>query len=162
MVPQSAEPNTVPLCTGHSGNALTVLGERESGTERLEQAVTAHRNALDELIREHVPLDGAMTQNNLGTALRTLGERESGTERLEQAVTAYHAAIEEYTRERVPLRWAMTQNNLGTALSTLGERESGNRAPRAGGHRLSQRPRGIHPRVRVLFPASSSWDPHVI
>ena len=65
-----------------------------------------------------MPLDWAMTQNNLGTALWTLGERESGTARLEEAVAAYRAALEEWTRERVPLDWAMTQNNLGNALSS--------------------------------------------
>ena len=63
-----------------------------------------------------LPLDWAMTQNNLGNALRRLGERESGTARLEEAVAAYRAALEERTRERVPLDWATTQNNLGTAL----------------------------------------------
>ena len=72
-----------------------------------------------------MPLDWAMTQNNLGNALRTLGERESGTARLEEAVTAYRDALTERTRERVPLDWATTQNNLGNALWTLGERESG-------------------------------------
>ena len=107
------------------GNALQALGEREGGTERLEQAVRAYRAALEELTRERVPLDWAATQNNLGTALCTLGERERGTERLEQAVAAYCAALKEYTRERVPLDWATTQNNLGAALCTLGERERG-------------------------------------
>jgi tetratricopeptide (TPR) repeat protein len=72
-----------------------------------------------------VPLDWAVTQNNLGNALERLGERESGTARLEEAVTAYRAALEESTRDRVPLDWAMTQMNLGNALLTLGERESG-------------------------------------
>ncbi len=62
-----------------------------------------------------MPLDWAMTQNNLGNVLSTLGERESGTARLEQAVAAYRAALEEWTRERVPLGWATTQNNLGEA-----------------------------------------------
>ena len=62
------------------------LGERESGTARLEEAVAAHRAALLEETRERVPLDWAMTQNNLGNALSTLGERESGTARLEEAV----------------------------------------------------------------------------
>ena len=97
------------------GNAL-MLGERESGTARLEEAVAAYRAALKEWTRERVPLQWAMTQNNLGNALRALGERESGTARLEEAVAAYRAALEERTRERVPLQWAMTQNNLGTAL----------------------------------------------
>ncbi|HEX8165216.1 MAG TPA: tetratricopeptide repeat protein [Beijerinckiaceae bacterium] len=107
------------------GAALQVLGERESGTARLEEAVAAYRAALKEHTRERVPLDWAMTQNNLGTALATLGERESGTGRLEEAVAACRAALEEYTRERVPLDWAATQNNLGSVLQALGERESG-------------------------------------
>jgi hypothetical protein len=42
-----------------------------------------------------VPLDWAMTQNNLGTALATLGERESGTATLQQAVEAYGEALKE-------------------------------------------------------------------
>ena len=66
------------------GNALQTLGDRESGTERLEQAVVAYRTALEEYTRERAPLDWAMTQNNLGNALQTLGER------------AYRAALEEY------------------------------------------------------------------
>ncbi len=107
------------------GTALWRLGERESGTARLEEAVAAFRAALEESIRERVPLDWAGTQNNLGIALGRLGERESGTARLEEAVAAFRAALEESTRERVPLDWATTQNNLGIALKALGERESG-------------------------------------
>ena len=48
------------------GNALRTLGERESGMARLEEAVAAYREALEECTRERVPLDWAMTQNNLG------------------------------------------------------------------------------------------------
>ncbi len=106
------------------GNALRRLGERESGTARLEQAVAAYRAALEESTRERVPLAWATTQNNLGNALTSLGRRESGTARLEQAVAAYRAALEEMTRGP-PLGRAITQNNLGNALTSLGERESG-------------------------------------
>ncbi len=106
------------------GLALWRLGERESGTARLEEAVAAHRAVLAEWTRDRVPLYWAGTQNNLGNELATLGERESRTARLEDAVAAYHAALEERTRDRVPLDWAMTQTNLGTALRALGERES--------------------------------------
>ena len=102
-----------------------MLGERESGTARLDEAVVAYRAALEERTRERVPLDWAATQNNFGNALKALGERESGTARLDEAVVAYRAALEERTRERVPLDWAATQNNLGNALKALGERESG-------------------------------------
>ena len=115
------------------GNALRLLGERESDPASLEAAVSTYRAALEEGRRERVPLDWAMTQNNLGTALRTLGERETGTARLEQAVAAYRAALKEYTRERVPLDWAMTQNNLGTALRA----SASGRAARRGWRRRS-------------------------
>jgi tetratricopeptide (TPR) repeat protein len=107
------------------GIALMRLGERESGSARLEEAVTAFRDALREWTRDRVPLDWAMTQSNLGLALTRLGERESGSARLEEAVTAYRDALKERTRDRVPLDWAGTQNNLGLALTKLGERESG-------------------------------------
>ena len=107
------------------GTALKTLGERESGTARLEGAVTTYRAALEVRTRDKLPLDWATTQNNLGNALKTLGERESGTARLEEAVTAYRAALEVRTRDTVPLDWAMTQNNLGNALQTLGQRENG-------------------------------------
>ncbi|HET7879636.1 MAG TPA: hypothetical protein VFL55_02050 [Acetobacteraceae bacterium] len=107
------------------GNALRILGERESGTARLEEAVAAYQLALEEATRDRAPLDWAMTQMNLGTALLRLGERESGTARLEEAVAAYRAALEEWTRDRVPLQWALTQMSLGNGLRTLGERESG-------------------------------------
>ena len=52
------------------GTALWRLGERESGTARLEQAVAAYRAALEERTRDRVPLQWAMTQNNLGNVLK--------------------------------------------------------------------------------------------
>lgn len=107
------------------GNALAILGQRESGTVRLEEAIHAYWAALEERKRECVPLDWATTLNNLGNVLLTHGGRESGTARLEEALQAYRAALEERTRERVPLDWAMTQTNLSNALATLGRRDGG-------------------------------------
>ena len=52
------------------------------------------------MTRERVPLQWAMTQNNLGTALSRLGERESGTARLQEAVAAYREALKEDARAR--------------------------------------------------------------
>jgi hypothetical protein len=92
------------------GVALGRLGERESDTKRLEEAVQVFCVALEERARERVPRDWAATQSTLGVALMTLGERESGTVRLEQAVAAYHAALEEMTRELIPLGWARVQS----------------------------------------------------
>jgi hypothetical protein len=87
------------------GNALLTLGERETGTARLEEAVAAFRAALEERTRERVPLDWAMTQNNLGIALAALGEREAGTARLERRWRLSRGAGGA-DAERVPLDWA--------------------------------------------------------
>jgi tetratricopeptide (TPR) repeat protein len=76
------------------GTALLTLGERESGTKRLEEAVEAYRAALQERTRERVPLQWAATQNNLGNALRTLGERTHDRAKLEAARKAVNAAFE--------------------------------------------------------------------
>ena len=106
------------------GNALLVLGERESGTKHLEEAETAYRAALEVQTREDTPYDWARTQNNLGNALSALGERESGTKHLEEAETAYRAALEVRTQDDAPYDWATTQNNLGNALLALGRRKN--------------------------------------
>ncbi len=122
---------------------LGSLGERESGTARLEEALAAFRAALEEWTRERVPLDWAATQNNLGNALERLGERESGTARLDEAVAAYSAALEERTRERVPLEWAQTQ--IESRHCARDSRPAGKRngAARGGGRGLERLP-GSH------------------
>jgi tetratricopeptide (TPR) repeat protein len=110
------------------GNALFSLGERQGGTERLEEAVIVFREALQKNTRERAPLEWAMAQMNLGNALTRLGERDSGTARLEEAVAAFREALKENTRARTPLEWARIQMNLGNALTRLGERDSGTTA----------------------------------
>jgi hypothetical protein len=60
------------LACGNLGNALLSLGKREGGTGRLEEAVAAYREAMEELTRERVPLDWAQTKNNLGVVLTRL------------------------------------------------------------------------------------------
>ena len=42
------------------GNTLARLGERQSDSKHLEEAVTAFRAALEEQPRDRVPLDWAM------------------------------------------------------------------------------------------------------
>jgi len=70
-----------------------MLGERETGTMHLEEAVTAFRAALEVRTRDQAPLDWAAAQNNLGNALGTLGARETGTAHLEEAVAAWEAYL---------------------------------------------------------------------
>ena len=71
-----------------------------------------------------MPLDWAMTQNNLGNALRTLGERKADTVHLEEAVDAYRAALEVFTGEGSPRYRGLVQDNLVRALNRLRERGS--------------------------------------
>ena len=122
---REAMPTAWAATQNNLGTVLRSLGDRESGTVRLEEAATAYRAALEVYTREAMPTDWAATQNNLGNVLQSLGERESGTVRLEAAAAAYRAALEVYTREAMPTDWAATQNSLGTALRSLGDRESG-------------------------------------
>jgi len=123
--PRERDPEGWARSLVHRGSALSLVGEREEGTGRLKEAVTAYLAALQVYTRESLPLQWAMTQDGLGNALSELGEREEGTERLEEAIAAYRAALEVRAKDRLPLDWAMTQNNLGTALWRLGEREEG-------------------------------------
>jgi hypothetical protein len=55
--------------------ALLRLGERESGTACLEQAVAAYDEALKERTRERVPLQWAMSTGSQGVAVMLLAER---------------------------------------------------------------------------------------
>lgn len=79
---------------------------------------------MQELTRERVPLEWALTKSNLGNALRAIGERGGGTAPLEEAVVAFHEALRELTRDRVPRQWALVQSFLGTTLERLGEQTS--------------------------------------
>ena len=66
--------------------------------ELVELAVKAYRGALEKHSRETLPLDWAMTQNNLGNALHYVGRLGRGIpSAFNQAVDAYHAALEECT-----------------------------------------------------------------
>src|SRR5262249_50596002 len=88
----------------------------------------AYREALKEWGRDRVPLDWAMTQNNLGYVLWRLGEQENSVQELEEAVAAYREALKERLRERVPLDWAQTQTNLAYTLRSLGKRTGASNA----------------------------------
>ena len=78
------------------GTALWSLGERESGTGKLEEAVAAYREALKERTRERVPLDWAMTQHGLANALATLAKRQKNTPRMKEALACMQRAAEAY------------------------------------------------------------------
>ena len=101
------------------GIALKTLGELESGTSRLEEAVAAYRAALEEYAPDGAPVQWAQTQMNLGNALLRLGQREDGTALLDQAVAVYRKALKVIP---TPIDRANIQFNMGIALSELGKR----------------------------------------
>jgi hypothetical protein len=88
------------------------------------EVVAAYRDALKETTRERVPLDWAMTQNNLGNALRALGERESGTARLEEAVAAFRDAIKVFEHSGASHYLAVAQRNLASAEAEIASRQT--------------------------------------
>jgi Tetratricopeptide repeat len=59
------------------GNALWTLGERESGTARVEEAVAAYRAALEEKTREDASYWHDIAQRNLARCLTLLEQRRN-------------------------------------------------------------------------------------
>ena len=78
------------------GNALWALGERESGTARLEEAVAAYRASLLELTRERVPLDWAPITAYLARVRNALFDRTGDVAHLDAALTDARGALEVY------------------------------------------------------------------
>jgi hypothetical protein len=76
-----------------SRHALESLGERESGTARLEEAVAAYRDALKEWTRERGPLDWATSFGSQGVALMLLAERMKDAPMAQTAVLQIEAAF---------------------------------------------------------------------
>jgi tetratricopeptide (TPR) repeat protein len=76
------------------GNALSRLGEWESGTARLEEAVAAYRAALEERTRERVPLDWAASRGNQGVTLMLIADRTNSLVVAETAVRQIETAYE--------------------------------------------------------------------
>ena len=67
-----------------SADALRTHGDEKGDNAVLAQAIGVYREVLRESTRERVPLDWAMTQNNLGNALRSTwgaGERDGAAGR---------------------------------------------------------------------------------
>ena len=85
----------------------------------LKEAVSAYREAMQELTRARAPLEWAMTGMCLGNALQALGVRERGAVRLYDAVSTYREALQEFTRACVPLRWATVQMKLASVYCAL-------------------------------------------
>ncbi|QSJ15565.1 tetratricopeptide repeat protein [Nostoc sp. UHCC 0702] len=85
------------------------LGDKASN---MEIAITGYEVALTVYTREALPIDWAMTQNNLGLAYcsRIKGDRAKN---IENAIAAYTAALTVRTKEALPENHAETLFGLG-------------------------------------------------
>ena len=125
------------------------LGERESGTARLEEAVAAYRAALEERTRERVPLDWAHDAEQsrqcasdprrarerhraAGGGGRGLSRGAEGTDPRARAARLGHDA--EQSRHCAPDPRRARERH---------------RAARGGGRGLSRGAQGMHPRARA-------------
>jgi hypothetical protein len=81
------------LTQGTLGFALLRLGERESGTARLDEAVAAYGEALKEQTRARVPLLWAKSAGNQGVALLLIAERRADGAMAKTALDQIEAAI---------------------------------------------------------------------
>ena len=108
------------------GIALLKLGEREDGTEPLEQAVAALRASLEERTRERSPFGWAETQMYLGEALRSMGEREGGSQaRLKEAVEACDAAVTVFEEGHVDYYIGKARDGRAHAEALLQKQQGG-------------------------------------
>jgi len=89
----------------------------------LVEAIDAWHDLLNRRPRDLVPLDWAMTQNNLGGALAILGERETGTAKLEKAMVAFREALVVFESAKADHYVTVARNNLKRAERLLEERQ---------------------------------------
>ena len=104
-----------------------LMNERSGGGKADAEALLTGRQPESEgnvglagtAVAERVPLDWAMTQDNLGNALLILGERKPGTARLEEAVAAYRGAVEVFEEANAEFFRRKAARNLSGAEARL-------------------------------------------
>jgi hypothetical protein len=96
LVDRAGDSDETGAAQNNLGNALRSLGDRDSGTDKLEQAVEAYQQALKERTRDRVPLDWAMTQYNLALTYLTMFEKTAQAAHLDRAQDLLSAAAAEF------------------------------------------------------------------
>ena len=81
------------------GFALLRLGERQRGTARLQEAVAAYQEALQESTRTRTPLLWAKRTGSQGVALMLLAGRTGDAEMAQLAVEQVETAITTLRRD---------------------------------------------------------------
>ena len=107
-------PNQRGMSLTDLGTVLSTLGQRESGTDRLEEAVAAYRAALEELTRDRVPLNWAMVQGNIASVHVALFDKTTDVTELNRAQTALNDALEIFSK-------AQASHYISTIISIQAE-----------------------------------------
>jgi hypothetical protein len=93
LLPRNASPRDWAIAQNELGFALFRKGARESGTARLEQAVAAYQEALQEATRARAPALWAKRTGSQGVALTLLAGRTGDAEMAKLAVEQVETAI---------------------------------------------------------------------
>lgn len=125
LVPRDVAPRHWAMTQNNLACTLMGLGEHETGTKRLIEALVILRTIVDVHLADAEPSENAIRRNNLGAVLQTIGEREDNRSHLEETVKIYRTALAGALRHQDSLTWAMIGCNLGNVLLTMGEREPG-------------------------------------
>ncbi|NKB60633.1 MAG: tetratricopeptide repeat protein [Gammaproteobacteria bacterium] len=123
LAPKETQPDNWATTKQQLGNVQGILGQRQSGTRNLENAILTLRESLQVRDRRTAPLLWGEAQNSLGTALGILGHRQRDEQMLTQCITAFESALEVRTRETSPHEWATTKNNLAAVLQSIGQKD---------------------------------------
>jgi hypothetical protein len=102
----------------------STLAEVRDREENCKKAIVAFQEALRVHTLERLPMQYAMTQNNLGSVYGTLAEVRDREENCKKAIVAFQEALRVYTLERFPDLHERTKKNLTRALLICKGRES--------------------------------------
>ncbi|MDO8378758.1 hypothetical protein [Phenylobacterium sp.] len=86
------EPLTWARAAAMRGQAMALLGDAAGQIESVAAAINQLADVLNDLSREHSPLDWARIQTSLAESLQALGEAGASERAYEQAVTCYDRA----------------------------------------------------------------------
>ena len=103
------------------GYTFRNLGERETGSKKLHDAVDALQNALQESARERVPFKCAMTQHNLGLAFCSLAAKSKEESTLAKGSEAIRAALEIFEMSQATYYIDTSKSALAEAETLLEE-----------------------------------------
>ena len=111
-----------PITQMNLGNALRILGTREPGTSRLEEAGTVFRVALEEITRDHDAHYWAGLQCDFGELYLAWFDKTAEPAHLDRAEEHVRAAREVFAEAGASHYLAMTEQQLAriaTVRATL-------------------------------------------